>query len=178
MNNHALTPVSVPDARALMNRGLDWRVRVVYVGENLRNASGKSDKWWEASGDGGPDATVRWGASGSRGQAQATTAADAIDRANGKIRKGYVLDSAVRSVRRASVPMTVQDLVNRGSWKPLTTEQALFLGGQEGLIAIDVGTADLHGLRVQTLFASDGALWGFAPDNGSILTCCLRRLEA
>lgn len=174
-----LPPIGPNEAERADARGAPWRIRVVFVGPNPENVSGRSDKWWEACAyanadryrpiDATESGVVRWGATGSSGQARVITSgsmSNAIEKAREKIRKGYVLDSTLRANAAPPPKASFQELVNRATWRSGTTDDALLIVGSRGLVALHVGLeATHHGLPVLPYLAEDGSVWGMVvPD--------------
>lgn len=162
-----LPPMSIPDAQRAEFCGAPWRVRLVFVGANPQNASGRSDKWWEAANGPGTTPYMRWGATGARGQSKAADPGRALASARAKVAKGYVYDSTVRV---AAKPLSsLQALVNAATWREMAGDQVLMLAGEHGFVALDLGfpvsipNGSAVGLSVQTFLAVDGAIWGLAP---------------
>jgi predicted DNA-binding WGR domain protein len=172
-------PVSIEDAARHANTGRSWRVRCVFVGANPENASGRSDKWWEASSPAqSAEAVVRWGATGTNGQSNVTTARGALAKAVEKVRKGYVLDTGGRAF--APPPKaSFQDLVGRATWRGCTPDRALAIAGEHGFVALHVGLdatipAKPLPLAVLPYLAADGSVWGLAPDGPTIYYARIR----
>lgn len=169
MNWSQRTPVTIAEAQRAADRGEAWRVRAVFVGANPANASGRSDKWWEAASDDAHPllATIRWGATGTNGQSMQTSAGPALAKAREKERKGYRLDVGARA--QAPAPTSLQALVNAATWRPCTQERAFLIAGEHGFVSLDLGieaflrTGD-PALPVLPYLATDGALWALAPD--------------
>jgi len=120
-------------------------------------------------------ATVRWGATGARGQAQhGVDADDALVRANGKAAKGYVPDVGTRPQARSTTPTidrtaTLQERVNRRTWRATTRDGLFLLAGERGWVQIDLGLVATIRLgpgaehsTVRTFVADDGSLYGVA----------------
>lgn len=173
--------VSLPEAWRRESAGWPWRVRLVFQGENRANVSGRSDKWWEAErvlhGQGPSTYAVRWGATGTNGQSgTASSGNDALRRAESKVAKGYVetLTAPVRPV------VSLQDLVDRATWRFGEIERAFFLAGEHGLVALSLGIdvwlrPRAERLAVVPYVAADGSLWGMAPEPTGIYYALLRR---
>ena len=147
-------------------------LKLVYAGPNEKNASGRSDKYWEASGAGSAaTATVRWGATGSAGQQQQTTAEDALRRAREKVRKGYVeqvvsatVPTPPRSPTATAAPAarTLQarvDAMATATWVTLPMVRFLVFAAERGMVSVDLGSASLRGAPVQAFVDADAVLW-------------------
>lgn len=169
MNASLLQPMSREDALRAAVRHMPWRVRLVFVGKNSANKSGRSDKWWEASGV-GLACAVRWGATETNGQTQKDVeSTNALGKVREKLAKGYQYDSALRVVSAPPPATSLQDLVNRATWRPTTPTRALLLAGEHGFVALALdieavlpGGAGSPGLPVRPFLAADGSLWGIA----------------
>lgn len=178
--NAADLPIStISEARELARRGSPWRVRLTFIGDNAKNLSGKSAKWWEASGDGraGYSATVRYGVIGGKGQAQTgVDVDDALDRANEKARKGYRQDAAGRLPTQRPAGTSLAALVNLASWRPTTLDRLANTAGEVGLVRLDLPdvAADVRGEPVIPYLAADGSLWGVVRDGEKLLVAVLR----
>jgi predicted DNA-binding WGR domain protein len=80
------TPSAVPDAA---HAGAVWKAHLEFIGTNLDNKSGQSEKFWEIVGKGLGMVTVRWGKVGSKGTTQKVTYAVALERLYKKYNDGY-----------------------------------------------------------------------------------------
>jgi hypothetical protein len=168
-----LAPMTVDEAMDQEGKGFPWRVRLVFVGPNAQNASGRSDKWWEATSKhregrwvvpGLANAVTRWGANGSLGQSKDATSGEAFRKAREKIAKGYVYDDAIR-VAAPPPPASLQDLVDRAPWREVTRDALLLTVAREGLVATGIEAmwrAPRAEAPVSTYLATDGKLYGIA----------------
>jgi hypothetical protein len=179
-----LTPMTISDAHRAHALGQPWRVRLVFVGPNAANASGRSDKWWEATHSTDPSVhaptMIRWGRTGAQGQGAAMAPAPALTRAHDKIMKGgYVYDYTVRVAARPP-PASLQALVNAATWRSADPMRFLLLAGEHGFIAVDLGPATLPNgtpvpSPVQTFLAADGSVWGLCAINPKSYDYCRLR---
>lgn len=157
--------VSLVEARKRAGDARPWRVRLVFQGPNAANASGRSDKWWEAECS-ASSLSIRWGATGTKGQSMtAESSFDVLRRAESKRAKGYVetLTAPVRPV------VSLQELVDRATWRLDSIQKAFFLAGEHGLVALSLGIdvwlrSGQDRRPVISYVAADGSLWGMAPD--------------
>lgn len=170
--------VSVGEAWTRERAGWPWRIRLVFQGPNRANVSGRSDKWWEAEKFAGRvEVVIRWGATGTNGQAgTAASGGDALRRAAGKVAKGYVETLTVP----ARPVVSLQELVDRATWRFGEIEKAFFLAGEHGLVALSLGIdvwlrPGAERLAVVPYVAADGSLWGMAPEPTGIYYALLRR---
>jgi len=79
---------TLSQARAAARQGARWLLRLEFYGYNAENKSGHSEKFWQLEGN-GTTVTRRWGRFGSKGQAKADNAYDALDKAAEKMAAGY-----------------------------------------------------------------------------------------
>jgi predicted DNA-binding WGR domain protein len=72
-------------------RSAPWRIRLEYVGDNPKNKSGESRKYWQVTAPAGwtpgQPVEIRYGALGKRGQTQFKPLSDALQRARKKLTK-------------------------------------------------------------------------------------------
>jgi len=98
---------TIPAARLLGQKGLDWRIYLTYY-----NAAKNSDKFYEIIGNGTHMVTVRHGRNGTAGrtlpQENSKRLQWALDQANAKRNKGY--DYAPGALK--ATDQAVQDLIN------------------------------------------------------------------
>ena len=178
--NAADLPIStIGDARRANAVGRPWRVRLTFIGDNAKNASGKSAKWWEAScpGGGGFVVTIRWGVIGGAGQAQTGIETYlALERAEEKVRKGYREVMADRPVARRPAGTSLAALVLAASWRPTTLDRLANTAGEVGLVRLDLPdvAADVRGEPVIPYLAADGGLWGVIREGDRYLVAVLR----
>jgi hypothetical protein len=71
------------------NQGSPWLVKLAFVGRNASNKSGRSEKFWQASGVGQGPVEIRWGKIGSAGQSAMKDWDYAYRKANEKLSEGY-----------------------------------------------------------------------------------------
>lgn len=85
------TFVTADIARRMEREGRPWTVRVEYHGANYNNASCRSDKWWEISGNGSGAVRCNYGKTGSRGLGTPLTymMGEALEKLGEKRAKGY-----------------------------------------------------------------------------------------
>jgi predicted DNA-binding WGR domain protein len=77
---------AVPDAA---HAGASWKAYLEFIGTNLGNKGGQSEKFWEIVGKGLGMVTVRWGRVGTSGTTQTIPYSKALDRLYAKVNKGY-----------------------------------------------------------------------------------------
>ena len=148
--------IKVPEA---WNRAAPWRVRLEYVGDNPKNKSGFSRKYWQVTAPTGwtpgDPVEIRYGALGSRGQTQTKPLNDALARARKKLSKrtmAYWYDpqtGQTQSVTKRAVAATKKAVTTaRRSFKerllaatqvPLDREAILDVSALHGWTRADVG---------------------------------------
>ena len=86
-----MTPtVKSHDARTLANQGGAWRIYLEYRGANWDNVSGRSSKFYEATGVGRSNIRVRYGKIGSNGTTITKYSfGEALEKVSEKLGKGY-----------------------------------------------------------------------------------------
>jgi len=82
-------PMSIRVANQMRRQGKPWLVRLEFVGSNWDNKSGRSSKYWQASGNGSGGVEIRWGKIGSAGQATHKNLSYFEDKVYKKMDKGY-----------------------------------------------------------------------------------------
>jgi predicted DNA-binding WGR domain protein len=91
MNNRTITSTvrcsSIHQVRQAADSGKCWVFRAEFLGWTEKG--NRSSKFWEISGRGSSQATVRWGRRGSSGRSQMIPFWEATDRACKKLDKGY-----------------------------------------------------------------------------------------
>lgn len=165
---HLTAPlVDVHEASVLEGRGKDWCVRLVYVGPNPENASGRSEKFWQAFGRGTGVVEVRWGRLGANGQSQDKNWHDALTRAEEKLRKGYAYDDGtgqqaakVAARRVGGRPLSFAERLARASVQLATFDRFLNLAALHGLLPLDgVGVDAIGSLRALGHVVGDARLY-------------------
>jgi len=91
MNNRTIASTvrcsSIRQVRQAADSGKGWVFLAEFVGWTEKG--NRSSKFWEISGRGSSQATVRWGRRGSAGRTQVIPFWEATDRASKKLDKGY-----------------------------------------------------------------------------------------
>ena len=82
-------PMSISVATEMRRQGKPWLVKLEFVGSNWDNMSGRSSKYWQASGAGSGGTEVRWGKIGSSGQSVNKDWSYFQDKVYKKMDKGY-----------------------------------------------------------------------------------------
>lgn len=82
-------PMSILVADKARRLGAPWLIKLEFIGRNASNVSGRSEKFWQASGVGQGPVEIRWGKIGASGQSIMRDWAYAYDRSNSKLSEGY-----------------------------------------------------------------------------------------
>lgn len=104
------TFVTADVACRMEREGRPWTIRVEYHGANYNNASCRSDKWWELSGNGSGAVRCNFGATGSRGRSTPLTymVGEALEKLGEKRAKGYAYAQGTETTMPH--PQSISDL--------------------------------------------------------------------
>lgn len=101
------TRMTLSAARTAHYAGLPWTTRVEFRGSNWDNQSGRSSKFWSASGVGHGPVTIRYGRIGSEGRSLTKDWGYFYEKLSEKLDKGYNYASGSVS-QKPTAPKAVQ----------------------------------------------------------------------